>query len=340
MKSHKVYAKIFGLTIVPVDDLIVERHRRSSDAWDYVSAQGALSRDRQSDIDALVIPPAWEEVRISADAKAHLQAIGRDAKGRLQYLYHPDWHRVREAVKADRLVRFGNALPKIRDQVEKHLQLPFNRTRSVLATLVRLIDQHSIRIGNEQYAKQGTRGATTLRTEHVSVKGNDVEISYTGKSGQEIELSISDAKLKKRLKALKRHNRGRLFKAARAGKTKNPIRASRLNAYLTKCAGSPVSAKDFRTFRASSLALTHLCSVGHCEREGEKRAAVAKAAKLVSQDLRNTPAVARSSYIHPSIITAFEKDALHESLIKGRKRKGLSRKETALMRFFEAQLKP
>ncbi|MEM9734562.1 MAG: DNA topoisomerase IB [Pseudomonadota bacterium] len=329
--SHRDLAEEMGLTIVPVDDLTIERVINDSDGtFEFVAAKGTLSKKRRKQIEKLVIPPAWSHVRIADFANSHIQAVGRDQKGRLQYLYHERWEEVREAVKARRLRVFGQALPRIRKTVERDLKRPLTSRRGVIATVVRLIDRQLIRIGNEQYVRDGTYWASTLENSHVKIRQGRVRLSYTAKSGKQVDLELKDPALVRRIKKLRNMRGKRLFqirKKSKRGRSSINLRASHINAYLTKAAGTAVSAKDFRSFAASALAVAQLSE--------SEDASVAQAAKTVSKRLRNTPAVARNSYIHPSIISAAQKSQLDEGLTKGRKRKGLDVCENALMRFLE-----
>ena len=340
--THAGVAKRMGLVIVDKDDLTLTRRPHGAH-FRYADAEGrALDAERRAQIEALVLPPAWRDVAIAADPRAHLQAIGRDEKGRVQYRYHDGWAAVRDAVKAERLLAFGRALPRIRKVVERDIARPLRDRRAVLATAVRLIDRQLLRVGGERYAAMGTRGASTLERRNARVKGGVVELSYRAKAGKKVRLRLSDKRLADRVRRLRRRGTKRLFSWTDAQGRAHALSAAQINAYLEAAAhghlkrapAAHVSAKDFRTFAASATALELLCTVKAASATARKRA-LAATMREVSTKLRNTPAVARSSYVHPMIVRAFEAGALAPALVRGRARGGLDRAETGLMRLLE-----
>ncbi len=319
-------------------DLSIYREGKA-DRFTYVrkDTPRAVSKTRLNGIKALVLPPNWQNVRISVDPQAHIQAVGTDAAGRLQYRYHEGWNEVRNLIKAERLKTFGRALPKIRAAVEADIAGRALGRKQVLATAVRLIDAKKIRPGNEQYARNGTRGASTLKPGHLDIEDSGVvDIHYTGKSGKNIELSIEDRVLQRRLARLKRANRTRLFRYRDRKGGKRNATSTDINTYLRTVSGRAVSAKDFRSFAASALALEELCCAA--ARGDWSTKAVSQTMKAVSKRLRNTPAVARSSYVHPPIVAAFERGDLDAGYVKGRRRDRLDSAETGLMRFLENEV--
>ncbi|MEL6750452.1 MAG: DNA topoisomerase IB [Pseudomonadota bacterium] len=326
--THADHARRLGLVIVPVADLTLVKQ---GDEW-VDSADGqVVSKRRLSELEALVLPPNWKGLRASPSVDAHLQAVGTDDVGRLQYRYHDRWADVRNAVKAQRLLEFGRALPLIREAVARDLKAKLGTKPNVVATAVRLLDTKLVRPGNEQYAKQGTTGASTLQPGQVREDGK--RLLYVGKSGKTIDVEIDDLKLQRRLAALKRRNRGRVFRYRRkARRAKSSLTASDINAYLRRVSKRGVSAKDFRTFAATAIALQRLCEVA--DRTPESKAVTA-AIKQASKRLRNTPAVARSSYVHPLVVGSYLDGNLSPALLKGRQRAGLDRAETALMRLLD-----
>jgi DNA topoisomerase-1 len=283
-----------------------------------------------------MIPPAWIEVCIADDPKAHLQAIGRDSEGRLQYRYHDDWTNVRDKLKAERLLRFGHALPRIRARLDLDLKRPKADRRYAAAVASRLIDRALLRSGHSiSEPENGGRGATTLLKSDVQLNGTKVELNFTGKSGKTIRKTIHDRMLPARLKKLKRIGKKRLF-AFRDEKGRCCYLSARdLNLYLRDAAGKRVTAKDFRTFAASAGALAILCETEPPASESAAKRIVASVMRETSVKLANTPAVTRSSYVHPLVVEAFESDGLAPGILKGPERDGLSRPETALMRFLE-----
>ena len=337
-------ARRLGLAVVTSDALTILRTRRGR-GFSYLDPSGRkVDAARRREIEALGLPPAWEDVVIAADPQAHLQALGRDAKSRMQYRYHERWSAVRDAVKAERLRMFGRALPRIRAAVERDMKRALDDPRAVAATAVRLIDRQLVRVGGEVYARQGTRGASTLTKRNALVGARDVKLRYRAKAGKKVELRLRDEALKRRLRRLATQRApqtdGRLFAYRGTDGKWRSLKAPQINSWLAEAAEAPVTAKDFRTFGGSSLALALLCDAEPDTRNGEwtapaRRRATAGVMRDVAERLRNTPAVTRSSYVHPSIVEAFERDELDCSFLRGRMRMGLSREETALMRFLE-----
>ncbi len=337
MRSHADHAERLGLTIIAVADLAIHRDGKP-EAFSYTrkDVARAVSKARLKQIVSLVLPPNWQAVRIAVDPQSHIQAVGTDAAGRLQYRYHEVWNEVRNLVKAERLKMFGRALPKIRAAVAADMKGRGIGRKQVLATAVRLIDVKKIRPGNEKYALNGTRGASTLEPDNLDIEdGGVIDVHYTGKSGKKIELSIEDRVLRRRLAKLKRTNSKRLFRYRDCKGGKRNATSTDINAYLRAVSDRAVSAKDFRTFAASALALQELC--GAAARDDWSAKAVSQTMKAVSKTLRNTPAVARSSYVHPPIVEAFERGNLNVGYMKGRRRDHLDSAETGLMRFLEDQ---
>jgi DNA topoisomerase I len=309
--------------------------RRCGRGFAYFGADGKALKDAASKerIKKLAIPPAWTEVRIAAEANAHLQAIGRDAAGRLQYRYHPDWEQARAELKEQRLIRFGKALPRVRRAVAEALAAPRLTRKKMIAAVVRLIDRARLRPGYDEYAREdGGRGAATLLQDDVSVEGDKVMLAFHAKGGQKVRRVVKDSKLARVVRELAKRRGRRLF---RLPGSEPAVSAREVNAFLAEASGQKISAKDFRTFSASAGALAALAETNGAESATAKRKAVIEAADQASQQLANTRAVARSSYIHPAVIKAYEDGKLEAALLRGRVRSGLNRIETALLRFFE-----
>ncbi|QIG47430.1 DNA topoisomerase IB [Nordella sp. HKS 07] len=269
-------------------------------------ARSISSRDAAR-IAKLVIPPAWRDVRISADPRSHIQAVGRDEAGRRQYIYHRDWEVVRNDVKARRLARLIAALPRIRGSIARDLDREGDD--AVLATAARLVDRLCLRAGHEEYAgEESGRGVATLLRKHVAVSGAIVSFDFPGKGKKHIQASLDDSKCARNIARAKLSSGRRLFKL-RSGKGYRNMTAGDLNRYLAGIAGAKISAKDFRTLRASSVALERLAgSAGGTDTE--RRRALAQVAKEISAMLANTPAVTRKSYIHAAIIEQHENGSL------------------------------
>ena len=341
--SYERHAARLGLVITDVDTFPIRRTRRGS-GFRYTDDRTGRSpgRDWRAAIDPLAAPPGWKLVRCAADLNSHVLVRGEDDEGRRQYLYNPLWEEVREAVKAERLLRFGRSLPRIRARIAEDLARGRLDRRRVAAAAASLLDRGAMRPGNEIYAMGGHRGATTLAKGNVVVRGDAIAPDYVGKSGREHEFSVEDAATARVVKGLKRlpgrgrGGRGRLFRYRAGNGRPRRLTAAKLNDYLARAAEAGVSSKDFRTFAGSVAALRVLLAAGGTDREDPDRV-VTRAVQAASERLRNTPAVARSSYVLPSLIDDFHAGRLSASLARGPKRKGLGRHETALMRHLEAQ---
>ncbi|MDY8109331.1 DNA topoisomerase IB [Fulvimarina sp. 2208YS6-2-32] len=334
------HAEIVGLSIVDPETFEIERQTLDDGHRVCFRSGEAVNDERlRKRIDELVIPPAWTDVRICIEGSGHIQAIGRDEKGRLQYRYHDRWVDVRNAVKAERLMRFGKALPKLRKAVSKDMRRRQRDRKFAAATATRLVDLAAMRAGHEKYAADGGRGVSSLTRKNLRIRETRVAVlKFTGKSNRKHEIEIRDRKLVENLAAVRKVEGSRLFKFAGDQRKSRKMTAGVLNTYMRDASGKRISAKDFRTFHGSVEALRFLCldeKALTAETEAKKKKAVAAAMRSVSERLRNTPAVARSSYVHPGIITAFEAGELSPDLMKGRTRAGLNQEETGLMRFLE-----
>ncbi|WP_119271433.1 DNA topoisomerase IB [Taklimakanibacter deserti] len=258
-------------------------------------------------IEKLVIPPAWRDVRISADPRSHIQAVGRDEAGRRQYIYHQEWEAVRSAEKALRLRRLIRALPRIRRTIARDLDHSGNRR--VLATAARLVDRLCLRAGHEEYAgEESGRGAATLLCKHVQVEQDTVELDFPGKGKRRIVTSLTDAKVARNVREARGIRGSRLFKL-KSGQSHRNMTANDLNSYLARIAKCDISAKDFRTLRASSLAIVDL-QTNPAETATARRRILAKTCRDISAVLCNTPAVVRKSYIHSPVIAQYEEGNL------------------------------
>jgi DNA topoisomerase I len=336
-QDAKKLCRRYGLNYVVTADLRLRR-RSCGKGFTYVDENGRIISDKvvKARIKQLAIPPAWTDVCIAEDARAHLQAVGRDAEGRSQYRYHPDWDKARSETKAQRLFRLGLALPQLRDVVRKALSNPTLTRTKVIAAVVRLIDRALLRPGYEEYAKgSGARGASTLLKNDVSVKGDKVVVEFEGKGGKPVKRELKDQVLARVLKKLSSLKGRRLFSAPNDKGQARPITAREVNAFLAEASGTDVTAKDFRTFKASAEALALLTENNGHESEKLRKQAIIEAADKASEILVNTRTVARSSYIHPSVIKAYESGKLEAALFRGRLRSGLNRIESALIRFLE-----
>ncbi len=315
------------------------RRRRAGHGFQYLNQQGSTVRGAAlvARFRALAIPPAWTDVWISADPVGHLQATGKDARGRKQYRYHPRWRTVRDATKFLRMLEFGAALPAIRRRVRRDLRLPGLPRDKILAVVVRLLETTLIRVGNEEYAQSnGSYGLTTLRYRHVRVSGKELTFRFPGKGGKRHDVTVSDPRLARVVRRCRELPGQELFQYLDLDGEPHPISSSDVNAYLAETTGDEFTAKDFRTW-AGTLRLSRRLGTRDTGAQGGKAALLA-AVKEVAEELRNTPAICRRCYVHPAMLAVFEDDALHEAWRRacdGTKRPMLSAEESALLRFLK-----
>ena len=273
-----------------------------------VTNQADLARIR-----SLVIPPAWEDVWISTDPNGHLQATGRDARGRKQYRYHPKWRVIRDETKFYRLIGFAKALPVIRRRTNADLRRRSLERQKVLALVVQLLEKTLIRVGNDEYAKQNRSfGLTTLRDTHVDVRGGRLRFVFRGKSGVEHEISLDDRRLARIVKVCREMPGYDLFQYYDEKGDRRPIGSADVNAYLKEISGEDYTSKDFRTWAGTVLAaeLLRQCEAFNSETEGKRN--IVRAVESVAQRLGNTKAVSRKCYIHPAVLDSY----LDGSLLK------------------------
>jgi DNA topoisomerase-1 len=262
-------------------------------------------------IAALAVPPAWTDVWISPDPRGHVQATGRDARGRKQYRYHRAWRACRDETKFDRLTTFAAALPGLRTRTNAHLSRSGLPREKVLATVVRLLERSLIRVGNDEYARQNhSFGLTTLRDSHVRVRGAKLRFEFRGKSGVRHAVDVTDRRLARIVKQCRDLPGQELFQYLDDDGRRRNLTSSHVNAYLKELTGEDFTAKDFRTWSGTVLAVTAL---RECEKPQSRRAAkkdVLRAVEAVAGVLGNTKAVCRSSYIHPAVLEAYTSGTL------------------------------
>jgi DNA topoisomerase-1 len=305
--------------------------------WAYFDSDGERLRDPAeiSRINALVIPPAYTDVWICADPSGHLQATGRDARGRKQYRYHARWREVRDEDKYARMLAFSKALPKVRRQLEAHLALPGLPRDKVMAAVISLLDSTLIRVGNSQYARDNkSYGLTTLRNRHVDVKGSAIAFHFRGKSGVEHQVSVKDQRLARIVKRCLELPGQNLFQYLDDDGERHSVSSHDVNAYLKELTGADFTAKDYRTWAGSALALSMLREL-HWQPEPDAKKHIVDMVKQVAKQLGNTPAVCRKCYIHPAVLERFVVGELAK-LPKARQRKGLRMEEVALASFLES----
>jgi DNA topoisomerase-1 len=311
-KSAQSLTRRLKLRYAHRSQLTIER-RRAEEGYTYHGADGRQITDQAMlrRFASLAVPPAYEDVRFSPDERTHLQAVGRDAAGRLQYRYHPDWEKVREAEKAGRLGALAGVLPKIRRAVAQHLSGKEPTRNFALAAAVELVAGSAIRPGSEEYVKKhGTRGATTLLKSNIRVSGEAITLVFRGKGGKDVRKEFSSPRLAAALPVLRTLPGPRLLQYRDESGTIRRITARDVNTFLRDVADIQVSLKDFRTLCASAAVLENLARTVPAESARQRKKQVLEAIKEAAEELANTPAVCRRSYVHDTIVTAFEKGVL------------------------------
>ena len=339
-------AKLARLRHVGDDMPGITRHT-ARHGFDYRTPDGKLVRDIDTlkRIRALVIPPAWTDVWISPDPNGHLQAVGRDARGRKQYRYHPRWRQVRDEAKYHKLLDFAHVLPKLRARVEEDLRRPGLPRERVLAAIVRLMELTLFRIGNTEYAKQNKSfGLTTLRDRHVAIEGSRIHIGFRGKSGKHHETDINDRRLARIVKGCRDLPGYELFQYLDEDGEQHKVGSDEVNEYLREATGQDITAKDFRTWAGTHLAAAALRQFEAFDTDAERKKAVVRAIETVAKHLGNTPAVCRRCYIHPEIFEGYLDGTLLETLAEksrdylAENLDGMTAEETAVTAFLRFRL--
>ena len=305
-------AKAASLRYVTDSTPGIRRVRRGT-GFRYIGADGKVIRDTEQlrRFKSLVIPPAWSDVWICPSANGHLQATGRDAKGRKQHRYHPRWREVRDETKYGRMLAFAKALPAMRKRVEHDLALPGLPREKILATVVRLLETSLIRVGNEEYARQNhSFGLATLRNRHVNVSGSTIRFEFRGKSGVEHTLDINDKRLAKIIKRCQDLPGYELFQYIDDQGERRAIDAMDVNDYVKQLAGEEFSTKDFRTWHGTVLAARALQEFRNVDAQAQSKKNIVQAIESVAKKLGNTKAVCRKCYIHPAVIDAYTDGSL------------------------------
>jgi DNA topoisomerase-1 len=336
-----------GLRYVSDDQPGYTRKAKGKD-FEYFDTEGKRIRDetRVLRIRRLAIPPAYKDVWICPSPNGHLQATGRDARGRKQYRYHERWREVRDENKYDRMVVFGKALPKIRRRIKRDLKQRGLPREKVLGTVVQLLERTFIRIGNEEYAKENKSfGLTTMRTHHVDVTATKLKFSFKGKSGVKHEVDVSDRRLARIIRELQDLPGQNIFQYLdEKGEVRN-IDSQDVNDYLREITGEDFTAKDFRTWAGTVLAAMALNAQEAFENQTQAKKNVKDAIAAVAKILGNTPTVCRKCYVHPGVLETY----LDGAMIDGLKRKteetlarelpSLRSEEAAVLSFLQAKLK-
>ena len=297
------------------------RRARKGRGFVYFDSGGDSVRDAATLdlIRSLAIPPAWKSVWICAGPRGHLQATGRDDRGRKQFLYHPKWREMREADKYARLEGFASTLPRIRSRVARDLRRKGLPREKVVATIVRLLETTFARVGNEEYAREnGSFGLTTLRDRHVKVKGANVRFLFRGKSGRELELAVTDRRVASVVKRCEELPGQMLFQYVDDAGIRGTVTSEDVNSYLRETAGDNFTAKDFRTWAGTVLAARALRHLARFESETEAKRNVVEAIDSVARRLGHTRAICRRAYVHPAVIEAYLDGTLDSALDRER----------------------
>jgi DNA topoisomerase I len=301
-------AQELGLKLGDQNELTIRRVKRGK-TYSFVRANGTAVRHAGTirRLNSMAVPPAYAEVRYSPDPTSHLQAVGRDAAGRLQYRYHSDWEKVREQRKAHRLARLVAALPKIRRNVSMHLSGDAPTREFALSAVIELIARTAIRPGNESYARlNGTRGATTLLKSNVVVEDDNVVLTFKAKGGKAVRKECDAAKLVRAIGILRGVPGKRMFQYRDNSGTVRAVSTTTVNGFLREIAGIKISLKDFRTLMASAVVLESLSRISPAASARGRKKQVLEAVRAAADELSNTPAICRKSYVHDTIVTAFE----------------------------------
>jgi DNA topoisomerase-1 len=339
-------AKLAKLRHVSDDVLGITRHK-ARHGFDYRHPAGELVRDIETlkRIRSLVIPPAWTAVWICPYPNGHIQAVGRDQRGRKQYRYHPRWREVRDESKYGKMLIFGRVLPSIRERVEADLRRRGLPRERVLAAVTRLMEATLFRIGNTEYARANkSYGLTTLRDRHVEIDGSHIHLSFRGKHGIRHETDINDRRLARIIKDCRDLPGYELFQYMGEDGERHTIDSADVNEYLREASGEEITAKDFRTWAATNLAALALQQFELFDTEAKKKKAVVSAVANVAKHLGNTPAICRRCYIHPAIFDGYLDGTLLTTLKEQTRKclaeniKGLSAEEAAVAAFLSLRL--
>lgn len=306
---------------------------RVGNGFSYRDMRGRRVRDRQilDRIAKLAIPPAWTDVWVCADANGHLQATGRDARGRKQHRYHPRFREHRESAKFDHLAAFGRALPTIRQAIHSHMRKHGLPRQKVLAAIVHLLDTTLIRVGNDEYARSNkSYGLTTLKDQHAEIHGEQLRFVFTGKSGKKWRLTLRDRRIARIVKAAQDLPGQRLFQYEDDDGAPQSVTSTDVNAYLREISGEDISAKDFRTWGGTVLAAAALDAFAKPDTAALAKANIKAAIDKVAGSLGNTPAICRKCYVHPQVLASYERG---DFKLRCSKRAGLSAHEASVLNF-------
>jgi DNA topoisomerase-1 len=329
-------AQVAGLRYVSDESPGIRRKRRGK-SMTYVGPDGAAVKDAATlgRIRSLAIPPAWTDVWICPLANGHIQATGRDARGRKQYRYHPRWRQVRDETKYHRMIKFGKILPRVRARLEADLRRPGLPREKVLAAVVRLLETTFIRVGNEEYARQnGSFGLTTLKDHHVQIKGAQIRFRFKGKSRKAHEVELADPRLAKIVKHCRDIPGQDLFQYIDDEGHAQTVGSADVNEYLREISGDDFTAKDFRTWAGTTLAALALAAAEAAPSASKAKKIIAAAVGGVAERLGNTVAVCRKCYVHPAVFDAYIDGSIGKTLARHASE---SAAEKAVLKMLEAR---
>ncbi len=334
-----------GLRYVNDDMPGITRHPAGK-GFSYRDAKGRTIRDAatRKNLASLAVPPAYTDVWICPDPRGHIQATGRDARGRKQYRYHPDFRALRDSAKYDHMLEFARVLPKIRAQVDADMSRRGMPADKVLATVVHLLETTMIRVGNAGYARENkSHGLTTLRDRHVKFNGNEVRFRFRGKSGKEWDTGLRDRRVARIVRAAQEIPGQHLFQYLDDDGCRQKITSTEVNDYLRRVSGRDVTAKDFRTWTGTVLAALALAEYEAFDSEAAAKRNIREAIEQVATTLGNTPAICRKCYVHPQVIDAYLADDLRLELRRqiddDLKKPGLRYEEKQVLKFLKRRLK-
>jgi len=320
------------------------RRKKAGRGFSYLRPEGPALGDRQllRRIKSLAIPPAWTDVWICPSADGHIQATGRDARGRKQYRYHPRFRELRESTKYEHLLTFAEQLPAIRTKVREHMALRGLPREKVLATVVHLLETTLIRVGNDDYAKENkSYGLTTLKNRHVEVNGSDVRFRFTGKGGKQWSLRIRDRRIAKIIRACQELPGQELLQYVDEEGRLQDVTSGDVNEYLREITGADITAKDFRTWAGTVMAATELTELASFAGAAKAKRNVRVAIARVAARLGNTVTICRKCYVHPEVLAAYLDRSLGLAIESERREEdgGLEAEEVAVLALLRARLK-
>ena len=342
LEPEKAHARAAGLKYVS-DTGPGIRRKAVGTGYSYRDPDGAAISDKDTlkRVRSLAVPPAWTDVWVCPRPNGHIQATGRDARDRKQYIYHADWREVRDRNKYERILDFARLLPRIRARVHDDMSRRGMPREKVLATVVSLLDKTLIRVGNDGYAKDnGSYGLTTLRNRHLEVAGAEMRFHFKGKSGKTWSLSVRDRRIARIVRSIQDLPGQDLFQYLDDDGVARTIDSADVNDYLREIAGSDVSAKDFRTWAGTVLAVLALSTFEAFTTQTQAKMNVRRAIEAVADKLGNTPTICRKCYIHPDVVACYMEGALPVTVAGGSSSAKLPAEEAAVLRLLKRRLAP